>query len=111
MKDFSNTLAAASVNDKVQRKIDETTGESGTRRTYTVEEMGEYQSHFQTAGRKGCKLPRMNMAFSPELYIYIQTMARANGMTLTEFVNRIVRDHKEAHIDAYNRVLELRDQL
>ena len=43
-----------------------------------------------TQGRKGCKLPRINMAFSPENHAHIKRTARQLGISATEYVNSLV---------------------
>lgn len=45
-----------------------------------------------TQGRKGCKMPRINMAFEPDIHEWIQKSARRNGITMTNFVNSILRE-------------------
>lgn len=45
-----------------------------------------------TQGRKGCKMPRINMAFEPDIHGWIQKSARQNGITMTNFVNSILRE-------------------
>ena len=79
------------------------------RRTYSPEEAAEIMQTLNTAGRKGLKLPRINMAFTPDLHEYITTMSRARGETLTEFVNKIVREHMDAHKDLYEKAIEFRN--
>lgn len=51
------------------------------------------------------KLPRINMAFNPDVYAYIKHMSRASGMTITEFVNRILKEHMEKHRDEYEQAI------
>ena len=43
-----------------------------------------------TQGRKGLKVPRINMGFSPENHDWIRLRSRQRGMTITEFVNEIL---------------------
>jgi hypothetical protein len=44
-----------------------------------------------TQGKKGQKLPRINMAFSPENLEYLQIISRVEGMSITEYVNTLIR--------------------
>ena len=81
------------------------------RRTYTAQEAQEFLSEMKTTGRKGLKAPRINMAFTPEMYEYIQTMARVSGMTLTDFVNLAMKQHKEEHKDLYEQAVKFRNSL
>lgn len=81
------------------------------RKTYTEQETQEFQSNLQTSGRKGVKLPRINMAFIPEVYDYIKSMSRATGMTYTEFVNHEMKKSLETHRDDYQKIINQRMSL
>lgn len=81
------------------------------RKTYTAQEAQEFSNSLQTKGRKGVKLPRINLAFSQENYDYVRTMSKAAGMTYTEFIDKILRDHKEAHADTYQKIIDIRNSL
>ena len=81
------------------------------RKTYNAQETADFSSSLKTAGRKGMKLPRVNLAFSPEIYDYVKTMSKASGMTYTEFLDKILRDHKEAHADTYQTIVDIRNSL
>ena len=56
-----------------------------------------------TQGRKGYKAIRINMAFSPEVYEYIKTMARVRGENVTEFTNFVFSQSMEKNADLYNQ--------
>lgn len=43
-----------------------------------------------TQGRKGAKLPRINMAFSPQNLEYLRIMAGLKGQSVTRYVNALV---------------------
>jgi len=81
------------------------------RRTYTEQEAAEIMQTLQTSGRKGIKLPRINLAFTPELHEYIITMSRVRGENLTQFVNYVLRQHMEEHRDIYEKAIEFRNSL
>ena len=81
------------------------------RRTYTEKETADYSNDRKTAGRKGMKLPRINLAFSPALYDYIRTMARAAGMSYTDFCNLVLQQHMDAHADEYKQAVKFRNSL
>ena len=51
----------------------------------------------KTQGRKGCKAPRINMAFTPSNYEFIQIMAKASGNTMTKFCNLIIKAYQAEH--------------
>jgi len=81
------------------------------RKTYKEAEAAEFLHDIKTAGRKGVKLPRVNLAFAPDIYDYVKTMSKASGLTYTEFINKILRDHKEAHEDIYKKAVEIRNSI
>lgn len=81
------------------------------RRTYTPQEAAEILQTMKTAGRKGVKLPRINLAFSPEVYQYISIMSRVRGENLTEFVNHVLRGHMDEHRDIYEKAIEFKNSL
>ena len=81
------------------------------RKTYTEEERQEFMASLRTGGRKGCKLPRINMAFTPELYDYIRTMSKVSGLTLTVFLNTVLKQYMDEHREQYDRALEFRNSL
>lgn len=79
------------------------------RKTYTAAEEQEFLENRQTSGHKGVKLPRINMAFSPELYDYIRTVSMARGQTMTDFLNHIVEKSMEENREIYEKALEFRN--
>lgn len=85
--------------------------EPHTRKTYTEAEAAEFMANLKTTGRKGVKLPRINMAFTPELFDYIKTMSRVSGITQTEFVNNVLAQYKAEHYEQYEKALEFRQSL
>lgn len=108
-KDFTGVQA-----NKVNDTIAEATAaqeERKPRKTYNEQEAQEFLQSMNTAGRKGLKLPRINIAFSPDIYEYCRTMARAAGMTYTDFVNHVLRQHMEQHAEQYKKAIEFREDL
>lgn len=81
------------------------------RRTYTKQEAAEIMQTLRTSGRKGVKLPRINLAFAPDIHEYIITMSRVRGENLTQFVNYVLRQHMEEHADIYEKAIEFRSSL
>ena len=49
----------------------------------------------KTRGRKGCKLPRVNLALWTENHDYVETMSNMYGQSMTDFINGIVKEHRE----------------
>lgn len=78
------------------------------RREWDAETGAQYLDNLETAGRKGLKLSRINMAFSPDNYQYIQVMSKACGESLTQFVNRIIKLSRENNAEAYQQALNFR---
>jgi predicted DNA binding CopG/RHH family protein len=60
-----------------------------------------------TQGRKGQKLPRINMAFAQENLNYLQIIARIEGVSITEYVNRLVKADHAARADELERAKDI----
>lgn len=81
------------------------------RKTYGKRATREALATMKTQGKKGIKLPRINMAFTPENYNYIKTMAAVNGSSLSEYLNTIITKDLQANKKLYNKVLHIQDDL
>ena len=81
------------------------------RREYTEQEKQEYMQQGKTTGRKGLKMPRINLAFAPDIYEYIQIMSRVTGQSMTDYVNTILRQYMNEHQDIYKKAVEFRNSL
>ena len=81
------------------------------RRKYSEQETLDFMQEMKTSGRKGLKLPRINVAFQPDVYQYVNIMSRVRGDTLTEFVNLALRQHMEQNRELYDRALEFRREI
>ena len=66
-----------------------------TRKTYTEAEKQDYLQAGKTQGRPGCRAARINLAFYPDQYEYVKTMAAVRGQSITEFVNHIIGQSME----------------
>lgn len=64
-------------------------------RPYTEAEKLAYKQAGKTQGRPGIKLERINLAFTPDNYEYVKTMASVRGQSMTEFVNHIIAQSME----------------
>lgn len=114
-KDFSG-VNVNPVYDAIAEAVDEKRAAGGKkkykpRKTYTEEEAAAAMDSLQSAGRKGVKLPRINLAFTPANYEFVKIMAQVRGQNLTEFVNDILREARESHADVYNKAIEFRNSL
>lgn len=113
-KDFSKVNT-----ERVYNTIEEATAEEKTlpkmpqkpRKTYTDKEALELMANMETTGRKGVKLPRMNMAFTPDNYAYIKTMSKVRGESLTQFVNHLIETSIEQNAEIYAKAIEFRKSL
>lgn len=76
-------------NDKYEKNTQEAQQVQEVQEEYTRSTRG-------TQGRKGCKMPRINMAFEPDIHEWIQRSARQNGITMTNFVNLILREKMDS---------------
>ena len=47
-----------------------------------------------TRGKKGCKLPTINMRFSEANYEYLRREGAIRGLTRTEFVNWLIESYR-----------------
>lgn len=48
-----------------------------------------------TQGKKGQKMPRINLAFSTENHDFLRTESRKQGMSITAFINHIVEQYRQ----------------
>lgn len=116
-KDFSkvNTenIYSSAIEEATQEApaTQKTQGAQKTRRTYDKQEAADFMSDLKTAGRKGLHLPRVNLAFTPEMYDYVRTMSKISGQTYTEFINKILQAHKAEHEAIYKQALKIRDSI
>ena len=60
---------------------------SDTQHTHDTQEAQPAQ---HTQGKKGQKHPRINMAFPADHLDYLQVISRIEGVSITEYVNRLV---------------------
>jgi len=81
------------------------------RKTYTAAEQILFLEAMQTSGKKGVKLPRINLAFTPANYEFIKIMAQVRGQSLTEFVNDMLTEARTQHADIYEKAIEFRNSL
>lgn len=81
------------------------------RKVYTEEEAAAIMQTMKTAGYKGVNLPRINIAFAPDVYNYVTIMAQVRGQTTTQFVNHILRLSMEENKELYNKAIEFRNSL
>lgn len=88
-------------------KAQEATKEQLEAVVYTMQEQIEAAEARRTQGRKGLKMPKMNMSFTPSNMEYLRVMAGVNGMTVTRFMNYIIEQHAAANAERYKKAKEL----
>lgn len=103
-KDVNPALAFISAHDALDTQdVHDTQEEQEAPRTQDVQ-------HTQgTQGKKGHKLPRINMAFSVDNLEYLQLIARVEGISMTEYTNRLIaldREARAADVKAAKRLLK-----
>lgn len=76
---------------------------------YTAQEIRELQEAGRTRGRKGVKMVRVNMAFTPTVHDYIRIMASVRGESITEFTNHVFLKSMEENAELYKRAQEFRN--
>ena len=87
----------------VYNQIAESIAEEAPQAQYTQEELDALREAGKTQGRKGAKAIRFNMAFSPAVYQYIQTMARVRGESVTQFTNYVFQQSMKDNADLYEK--------
>lgn len=70
-------------------------------------EQEQRRNEGRTQGRKGCKIGRLNMAFTPENLEYLDKMKEATGWNKTKLVNSMLDIYREEYKDILPRLQEL----
>ena len=68
---------------------------SNAQDTQEVHDTQEVQEVRRTQGKKGQKLPRINMAFQTANLEYLQLISRIDGKSITEYVNNLVEQDRQ----------------
>ena len=108
-KDFS--AINADYSSALLGSIEQATTQHGQQSTASPEEQAQRAANLKTQGRKGCKAVRINTAYTPENYEYIQTMARLRGQSLTAFVNMLIDKHREQNAELYDQIKAIKDKM
>ena len=91
-KDFSGINTG-----RVYDNIEKATAKRQQQGTASPQEQAQRKAEGRTQGRKGCKAPRINLAFTTENHEFIKVMARATGRTMTEFTNLVITAYRNEH--------------
>ena len=79
--------------------------------TPKAEPQTDEYSAASTQGKKGKKMDRMNMGFSPENYEYMRIMAGIHKMTITKYVNHIIEEDRKRNADLYIKARDLMNSI
>jgi hypothetical protein len=79
-----------------------------TQNTQDVLKEHEEQYTQNTQGKKGQKLPRINMAFQHENLEYLQVMSGFENISITQFVNKLINNDMKNKSKLYSQILKLR---
>lgn len=107
-KDFTQ-VKTEPVYDEIAEATAEDTRKD--RKTYTEEEAEKFKSSLKTGGRKGLKLPRINLALTPENYDYVKVMSSVTGATLAEFINAEIEKSLNKNRDIYEQAVTFREKI
>ncbi len=61
----------------------------------------------RTQGRKGQKLPRINMAFRPANLQYLGIISRIEGISMTEYTNRLIEEDMKVRKNIVDKAKEI----
>lgn len=90
---------------------DESKKPYGHQGTAPQEEIEERAAQLRTQGRKGCKAPRINMAFTTDNHQFIKVMARITGQSMTEFLNFVVEQYRKDHPEIFEQAKSIIDNI
>lgn len=74
-------------------------------------EKAQRKAEARTRGAKGAKMDRINMAFTPDNFKYLQIMSKIKGQTMTAFCNDIIAEHREAHPEIFEEARALIERM
>lgn len=83
----------------VGEDIKQSTSRKGKQNEASEAEKAKRKAEMNTRGRKGCKLTRINMAFTPENHYFLKVMSKYTGNTMTEFCNKVIHNYQKEHPD------------
>lgn len=75
------------------------------------EEKHQREAQGKTQGKKGCRMPRINMCFSADNHEYIKKMSAMRGQSMGQFVNDCIADHRKNNAAVYDKLSALEGEL
>ena len=97
---FNNLIGIDNTNKNTQQKY-------GVQEEQKVQSVKEAQAEQHTQGRKGYKMQRINMAFTPDNIDFLRTISKVKGQTMTQFVNDILDKAREENKDLIEQIKSL----
>lgn len=95
---------------RVYGNLEQTSAMRGKQPKISPQELAERTSEMRTQGRAGAKLPRVNMAFSPENFDYVKVVSGVMGMSMTRFTNWIIEQYREVNPELYEKAKALKEE-
>ncbi len=96
---------------EVLGKLEKGQSTKGRQTTASPKEKTEREAAGKTQGRKGCKAPRINIAFTSENWDFLRVMAKLKGQNMTQFCNEIITQYREEHGETYQKAKTLVEEL
>ena len=103
-KDFTGAV------NTISNQITEATADTSAQEEAEAARIRMAQKNLRTQGVAGAKLPRINLAFDPDVYDYIRIMAGVRGQTMTQFVNDILQKSIADNEEVYAQAKALKEQ-
>lgn len=100
-KDFSATFKQITQTVQEPQQVQE------VQKTPTEQEIQKAQAEQQTQGKKGYKMQRINMAFTPDNIEYIRAISKLKGLTMTQYINSLVDSDRLKNAQISEQLKEL----
>ena len=97
-KDFSATFKQLTQTVQEPQQVQE------VQNTPTEQEIKKAQAEQQTQGKKGYKMHRINMAFTPDNIDFIRAISKLKGVTMTQYINELLDLEREKHTDLLKQI-------
>ena len=79
--------------------------------TLEDQEVFDASEERHTQGRKGMKLPRMNIALTPSQFDFVRVMSRIQGISMTNYIGYLISKEMKNNADVYQKAKELIDSV
>ena len=68
------------------------------------EEKAQRKAEGRTMGRTGCHKDRINLAFTVDNYKFVKRYSKCLGLNMTDFVNHIIEEYRNANIKKFDEL-------